>query len=287
MNRRFVDVSVDSINKLSGIDDYRMMCFELVDFITPTPGFELSDELSERYYTTTVSLQDKTMLFFSEIENMANYYIEIYEEYLTRCEQLCSANNTTKLFNAFFSESIMEEYKDNMLNAPWIRCPLFLLSFQNIITGQWGDKQAILARAAVVASQINPVNGNLTAVRGFYDDIKEIQDLLSEIKAQAKVDGYYNPMADMFSFAEWYEVDSSKKYTCELYLKDNSEFNNGNGAYPLETSDCDEVRVVSFAGGPDESDDGDVNADLEDPYVDPNPVDVDELLEPQEREEPL
>jgi len=286
MNRRFVDISVDSIDKLSGIDGYRMMCFEMIDFMTPTSGFELSGKLAERYYTTTVNLQDKTMLFFAEIENMINYYIGIYEAYLTRCTQLCSANNTTKLFNAFFSESIMQEYEDNMLNAPWIRCPLFLLSFQNFITGQWGERQTILERAAIITSQINPVNGNLTAVEGFYDDIKEIQDLLSEIKAQAKIDGNYNPMADMFSFVEWYEVDSSKKYTCELYLKDNSEFNDGNGVYPLETSDCDEVRAVSFTGTPDDPE-GDVGDTLEDPYVDPDPVDIDELLEPQEREEPL
>ena len=34
MNRRFVDVSVESIDKLSAIEDYRLMCYELVDFIS-------------------------------------------------------------------------------------------------------------------------------------------------------------------------------------------------------------------------------------------------------------
>ena len=76
-----------------------------------------------------------------------------YHSYLRRCEQLCAANNTTNLFNAFFSESIMQEYEDNMNMAPWIRCPLFLLSIQHIITGQWRDRQEIIERAAIIVSQ--------------------------------------------------------------------------------------------------------------------------------------
>ena len=234
MNRRFVDVSVNSIDKLSGIDNYRLMCFELMDFASSDSSF------NSTYYTNKVELQDSTMLFFAELEGIINWVIDTYGEYLTRCQQLCSANNTTHLFNAFFAESVMEEYKDNMSYAPWIRCPLALLSLQNFITGQYGEKEAIIERAAIIVSQINPVNGNLISVEQFNNDIIAVQELLTGIKSQATIDGYANVTDEDTISDVWYDVEGTKTYSCELSIKDNSEYNDENGVYPIETSGCGE-----------------------------------------------
>ena len=231
MNRRFVDISTDSIDEQSGIQDYRLLAFELLDFANGVY------DISNAEYTATVKATDSTMKFFRAIENMIKWIIEEYEDYLTRCEQLCSASDTTDLFNAFFSESIMEEYEDNMPNAPWIRCPLFMLFFQNLVTGQWGERQEIIDRAAIIVSQINPVNGNLTAVRRFYSDLVEIRDvLLLEIKT-----AFFEDFAVVGD--DWYNYSHSTEWECELDIKDNSSYNDDNGVYPIETTECDDLFV--------------------------------------------
>ena len=242
MNRRFVDVSVDSIDKQSGIENYRLMCFELMDFMDPvTPGESLDEN-----YISTVELQDSTAQFFGEIELAIEEVENEYDEYLTRCQSLCSTRKTTNLFNAFFTESIMEEYKDNMSNAPWIRCPLFLLSFQNFVTGQWVDKEGILERAAIIVSQINPVNGNLISVESFSNDLQTARTLMDNIKTQATTDGYANSLSayDQLNVAWYVDTEETKTYTCDdLSIKDNSSYNDGNGVYPIETSDCGDLLI--------------------------------------------
>ena len=237
MNRRFVDVSADSIETETGIQDYRLLAFELMDFsnAAQSPG---------NSYTATVSIEDNSMQFFAAFENMIGWINAEYHSYLTRCQQLCAANNTTDLFNAFFSETIMEEYEGNMNAAPWIRCPLFLLSIQHIVTGQWANRQEIIERAAIIVSQINPVNGNLTAVQAFWDDLQALKgDLLEGIKEEADDAGYYNTMGDYLDDIDWYDVETTHEYSCELPIADKSNYNDSNGLYPIETTECDDLFV--------------------------------------------
>ena len=270
MNRRFVDVSVNSIETESGIQDYRLLAFELIDFTdgndvlgstsgTSTGGSDstITDTISN--YTATVSIEDKTMQFFGALEDMLRSINGQYHSYLRRCEQLCAANNTTNLFNAFFSESIMQEYEDNMNMAPWIRCPLFLLSIQHIITGQWRDRQEIIERAAIIVSQINPVNGNLAAVQAFSEDLQELKDgLLEKIKEEARAENKYNRLSDPDEMGydpsiNWYDVETTPEYSCELPITDNNSYNDGNGLYPMET-ECDEQPAGEFSADPDADD---------------------------------
>lgn len=240
MNRRFVDVSADSIETETGIQDYRLLAFELMDFsnAAQSPG---------NSYTATVSIEDNSMQFFAAFENMIGWINAEYHSYLTRCQQLCAANNTTDLFNAFFSETIMEEYEGNMNAAPWIRCPLFLLSIQHIVTGQWANRQEIIERAAIIVSQINPVNGNLTAVQAFWDDLQALKgDLLEGIKEEARAENKYNILSDpdeigYDSSINWYDVETTPDYSCELPIADKSDYNDSNGLYPMETSECDDL----------------------------------------------
>jgi hypothetical protein len=258
MNRRFVDVSVNSIETESGIQDYRLLAFELIDFTdgNDTDGIDVFGSTSGNStggsdsntisticsYTATVSIEDKTMQFFGALEDMLRSINGQYHSYLRRCEQLCAANNTTNLFNAFFSESIMQEYEDNMNMAPWIRCPLFLLSIQHIITGQWRDRQEIIERAAIIVSQINPVNGNLAAVQAFSEDLQELKDgLLEKIKEEARI-----PLPED---ADWYDIETIHDYSCNLPITDNNSYNDGNGLYPMET-ECDEQPAGEFSADP-------------------------------------
>ena len=244
MNRRFVDVSADSIETETGIQDYRLLAFELMDFSNAVVAS------GNDVYTATVSIEDNSMQFFAALENMIGWINAEYHGYLTRCQQLCAANNTTNLFNAFFSESIMEEYEGNMNAAPWIRCPLFLLSIQHIVTGQWANRQEIIERAAIIVSQINPVNGNLTAVQAFWDDLQALKDdLLVKIKDAADADNYYNGGEG----ANWYDVEETKEYSCELNTADNSVYNDEKGLYPMETSECDDLHEPGVSSVPDDT----------------------------------
>ena len=237
--RNFVDVTADD---WSDIDDYRLLAFSLMDYVRNADSLNGGlDYMNDSI--VTVNITDTTLKILKTLEAALLEVIIEYAQYVERCQAICSANEDTDLFNTFFADALMEEYEDNMANAPWIRAPLIMLMIQDILTDYWnGSKQEILDRAAVITSQINPVNGNIISVEEFLAAMEESFTIFSEIS-----DDIY----DWYDIEEeaceagmgdcWWEATLPREYTCTIDWPDMITYANGDEPIPIEMSECDDL----------------------------------------------
>ena len=238
--RNFVDVTADD---WSDIDNYRLLAFSLMDYVRDADQLNGGlDYVPDGI--VTVNMTDTTLKILKTLEAALLKVIIEYAQYVERCQAICSANEDTDLFNTFFADALMEEYEDNMTNAPWIRAPLIMLMIQDILTDYWnGSKQEILDRAAVITSQINPVNGNIISVEEFLAAMEESFTIFSEISDDiyglGLGDAYYcvdDPEGEMC----WWEIEIDREYTCTIDWPDMTTWS-GNELIPLEMSECDDL----------------------------------------------
>jgi len=258
--RRLVDMSAQ---RWTDIDDYRLLTFSVMDYINSSlisntalvwydtvayaadGGMDISPER-----TFKIDISDNTIRLVKQLDEVYAYYEEVYAEYVERCEQVCSANDSNNLFNAFFGESMMSEYEENMSQAPWANVPIFFSLFQDLLSDMWdGSDEKIVAAAAVITGQINPVNGNLEAVRNFQEALASYRSEITNIQDAMYDDGYlvYVDNSDYTGYVtaagkQWYQLREEVEYSCEpIWPGDMTDYNDGQGIFPLEASDCNSM----------------------------------------------
>jgi len=153
--------------EFSTIENYRLMCFELLDYQQDSNAYE---------YLVRVEITDNTI---NVIEELAGFLVaaqESFEEYAVYAEHLCSFNEDIGIFNNFFAEAMLAEYPDST-TAPWYTAPAaYLLHLDLIYDSYGGDIDQITEAALEISEQINPVTGTTTALENFRATLADFID---------------------------------------------------------------------------------------------------------------
>jgi len=153
--------------EFSTIENYRLMCFELLDYQYFSNAYE---------YLVRVEITDNTI---NVIEELAGFLVaaqESFEKYAEYADHLCSFNEDIGIFNNFFSEAMLAEYPDST-TAPWYTAPAaYLLHLDLIYDTYGGDIEQITEAARQISEQINPVNGTKTALENFRATLADFID---------------------------------------------------------------------------------------------------------------
>jgi hypothetical protein len=174
--RQFLDPSNPDTDQYgisrSDIEKYRLMMFQLLDyrrysdvsgeFEGETQNYSLED------YYFYVYVFDKTKNMIETLIQNARDALSDIMEYLTRAEELCSFNEDTERFNDFFRDAVTAIYEDNPALAPWYYAPVVYCLHLDLTANQFnGDMDQILQAATNISMQINPTDGNPTALVNF------------------------------------------------------------------------------------------------------------------------
>jgi hypothetical protein len=152
--------------------NYRLLLFELQDFFTDWAYSILTADTPEdddfTQYATYVTVKDNTGALLETILTEVEAHQAALEEYHSACEELCAMNEDTDTFNSFFADAMLDQYGDDMEEAPWIKVPVAWAFFDDLLSNiHGGDPGAIANAAAEIIQQINPVNGTLEAIEKF------------------------------------------------------------------------------------------------------------------------
>lgn len=182
----------------SEINKYRLMMFQLLDYRRYTQFTDLTDltDFSQSNYLCYVYIFDKTKETAETlIQNCRDVYSSL-EEYFNTANELCSFNNNTERFNDFFRDSVTSDFADSPSEAPWYLAPVVYYMHLDLLFNQFnGDLDEILKEAENLSIQINPTDGNITALETFknnfnnlissnYDSGTDIGDLLDNIRTE-------------------------------------------------------------------------------------------------------
>ena len=148
----------------SPIDDYRLMMFQLLDYVWNKSDGEYGS------YTAHVYIEDTTnsllQLLISQFRDALNSLVQ----YLSYATELCAFNNTTQKFNEFFLNEIEQIYGSDSSSYPWIVASVVYSFHLDIISDAYGgDMQKIRSRASELTLKISPTTGALENIENLYD----------------------------------------------------------------------------------------------------------------------
>ena len=151
--------------QFSSIKDYRLMCYELLDYQQNSTATE---------YTARTSITDKTVNIAQALTASCRTAYEDFKEYYDfASNELCSFNEDIGVFNNFFSEGALARYEDSE-SAPWYRGPInYLLHLDLIYDTYRGDIDQITKTAQTMSDQLNPVHGSRQAIEDFNSTFSE------------------------------------------------------------------------------------------------------------------
>lgn len=156
----------------SEIDNYRLMCFDLLDY-------QINSYADK--YTFKITIKDNTSEVLVELINTFKEADDIITKYYELCLEQCSFNATTGLFNDFFRENIVTYYQDNPENSPWYRVPFIYCMHRDLYYDTFqGDLEKIKKAAIMISQQIDPANGTLTGVERLMADFKALNTAIYE-----------------------------------------------------------------------------------------------------------
>ena len=89
----------------STIDNYRLMCFDLLDYQKNSTAPE---------YAFKIYMKDQTSEVLVELINTFTEAYNALVEYTALCVEQCSFNSDTGQFNDFFRENIVAYYEDDI-----------------------------------------------------------------------------------------------------------------------------------------------------------------------------
>jgi len=153
--------------QFSTIDNYRMMCYELLDY--------QKDSIASDY-AVTVSINDNTLDVVDALIEACTDAYALLEEYAGFVDHACSFNEDIGVFNSFFTEAMLAEYPDPT-KAPWYVAPAHYLMHLDLIYNTYGgDSDEIVKVAQGLSQQISPAVGTKTALEDFQSTFKDFID---------------------------------------------------------------------------------------------------------------
>jgi len=159
---------INPTNKsFSEIENYRLMCYELLDYrqSAPTTG-----------YSAKISITDNTISIANDLITSCRSALSDIEAYLDLVDGSCVFDETHAdgVFNDFFSETMLAKYEGNPGAAPWYLVPIIYSIHLDLIYNTYsGDLQQIIKAAKNISVQINPVDGTKKAIEVFVDTFSE------------------------------------------------------------------------------------------------------------------
>ena len=161
----------------SGIDNYRLMCFELLEYIRDSAGDLADEEESYDFYETEISITDSTNSLIGELSSSAYNLLEEIKDYQVLTEVECVFNSDLGRFNKFFLEGALSKYSDQPTSAPWYTAPASYIIHLDLFYNEFeGDLEEIENAVKNISSNINPKDGTTDAIGVFIDNFEDLLD---------------------------------------------------------------------------------------------------------------
>ena len=169
VNRAYPGIYDDTSN----IDNYRMMCFEFLEYLgNLTASVEGS-------YQAELIITDTTSELVSDLSSSAYGILEEIKDYALKCKTECVFNSDLGRFNQFFLDGALSTYSAAPQAAPWYTAPVSYAVHLDLFFGTYGaDVQKIEDAAKNKTAAINPKDGTVDAVDTFVDDFEELLDII-------------------------------------------------------------------------------------------------------------
>jgi hypothetical protein len=170
--RQFADLSKVENNygiDQSGINNYRMMMFQMLDYRV--------NDFGETNYNARAYIQDNTHELVNHMTASCRMAFNDFAEYYNYAKENCSYNNNREVFNDFFSDAMNQVYGNQPRNFPWYKGPVLFYTHLDLIENTFnGDTSDIKKAVQNLQAQLNPSTGNIEAIQQFYEDFKEFID---------------------------------------------------------------------------------------------------------------
>ena len=170
--RQFADLSKvenDYGIDQSGINNYRAMMFQLLDYRV--------NDFGETNYNARVYIQDNTHELVNHMTASCRIAYNEFAEYRDYAIENCSYNNNREVFNDFFSDAMNQVYGNQPRNFPWYKGPILFYTHLDLLYNTFnGDASEIKKAVQNLQIQINPSTGNIEAIEQFYEDFKNLID---------------------------------------------------------------------------------------------------------------
>ena len=157
---------INPTNKsFSGIENYRLMCYELLDY---------REDASSTSYLAKVLITDDTVSTANYLTSSCRSALSDMEDYYALVNKLCAFDDDAAVFNDFFSDAMLSEYEGNITKAPWYSGPIIYSMHLDLVYNTYaGDLQQIIEAAEKISDQINPVDGTKKAIAMFLETFSE------------------------------------------------------------------------------------------------------------------
>jgi len=150
------------------IDNYRLMCFELVEYMY---GILVDEEPAE--YKITVRIDDATEKIMAVLYSMAKEALEAVTEYKDLANESLVYNSDLGRFNSYFVDSILKEYEADPASAPWVLAPVIYSTHTDLFYNRFDNLESAQDEAKYISNQINPTNGNLDSLNAFVENLDD------------------------------------------------------------------------------------------------------------------
>jgi hypothetical protein len=155
----------------SPIDNYRLMMFQLLDYVSNREESEFGT------YSANVYVLDKTWRLLQELIDQYKNALSSISKYFEYTQELCAFNNNTQTFNNFFIEEITDIYGNNPDNYPWLSAVVVFYIHQDLASDNFSGNLDLIKRTAASTSlQISPSTGTLENLESFVNLMQDFYD---------------------------------------------------------------------------------------------------------------
>lgn len=168
VNRSYTGI-YDSV---SDIPDYRMICFEFLEYLNEivSPGAS---------YEVNLTVTDSSSQIISTMKMAAESYLQQIKDYLELANTECVFNNNLGRFNEFFLEGALAVYASEPESAPWYTAAVSYALHLDIFYDKYGgDIDKIQNAAKEITAAINPKDGTIDAIDNFATNYANMIDAI-------------------------------------------------------------------------------------------------------------
>jgi len=166
VNRSYTGI-YDSV---SDIPDYRMICFEFLEYLngTVTPGTP---------YEVKLTVTDSSSQIISAMKMAAESSLQQIRDYQELAGTECVFNSDLGRFNEFFLEGALAVYASEPESAPWYTAAVSYALHLDIFYNKYdGDMDKIQNAAKEISAAINPKDGTIDAIDNFATNYADMID---------------------------------------------------------------------------------------------------------------